>query len=198
MKMVWFTTLSILFLVFVTPALLGLTLKMIPADDQPGYNSALKLDIYEKRTITQKFTSQEKNLTAIGMSIKNPNLNNKKDILLNIYDMDGNLVRTGILNGRNVQDGDFIKFVFDPISDSLGKTYTFNLSSPEAGPEDLIEVFYMTTPTRSILEYSYGGKVLPGGIPIVTFHKPDSKFEVVSSIYSSWLSRLLHLDSQKI
>ena len=46
-------------------------------------------------------------------------------------------------------------------------------------------------PTRleNILEYTYDEKVYPGGLPLVTFHKPESRWEVTKKIYSSWLSK---------
>jgi hypothetical protein len=191
-KMIWLTTLSVLFVVFLVPAILAATLKMIPAGDQPGYSSDQRISIYGKRGLSQKFVSREKNLTAIGTSIRNPNLKNKKEIILSLYDENNKLIRTSVLNGQNVQDGDFVKFVFEPISDSLNKTYLFTIFSSEAGPEETIEVFYINSSTDSVLEYTYDEITYPGGLPIVTFHKPDSKWEVVGDVYLNLLSRLLH------
>ena len=190
-KMIWLTTLSVLFVVLLVPAILAMTLKMIPAGDQPGYNSDQKLSIYGKRGISQRFISKEKNLTAIGTSIKNPNLKNKKEIILSLYDENNKLIRTSVLNGQNIQDGDFVKFVFEPVPNSLNKTYLFTIFSPEAGPEETIEVFYISSPADSVLEYTYDEKTYPGGLPIVTFHKPESKWEVVKKVYASWFFRFI-------
>lgn len=197
-KMIWLTTIFVAFLIFVVPGILALTLDIIPAGDQPGFDSNQRLSIYGKRGVSQKFVSEEKNLTAIGTSIRNPNLNNKKEVIFNLYDEKENLIRTSILNGQNFQDGDFVKFVFPVVPDSLRKTYTFTIFSPEAGPEETIEVFYFNSPTENILEYAYDEKIYPGGLPLVTFHKPTSKWEVVKKIYSSWLSRFLFPHSQKV
>lgn len=197
-KMIWLTTLLILFLVFVVPGILASTLKMIPAGDQPGYDSNQRLSIYGKRGVSQKFVSKEKNLTAVGTSIRNPNLKNKKEIIFNLYNEKEELVRTSLLSGLNIQDGDFVKFVFQSVPDSMNKIYSFTLLSPEAGPEETIEVFYTSFPTDSVLEYTYDEKIYPGGLPIVTFHKPESKWEVVKKVYSSWLSRFLFPGSQKL
>lgn len=194
-KMIWLTTLVVAFLIFVVPGVLALTLDIIPAGDQPGFDSDRRLAIYGKRGVTQKFVSEEKNLTAIGTSIKNPNLKNKKEVLFNLYDEKGNLIRTSIVNGQNFQDGDFVKFVFQVVPDSSGKTYTFTIFSPEAGPEETIEVFYIKddasfkSPAENIIEYTYDKKSYSGGLPLVTFHKPESRWEVIKKIYSSWLSK---------
>lgn len=196
-KMIWLTSLFVIFLAFIVPGILALTLDIIPSSDQPGYNSNQRLSIYGERTVSQKFVSRDKNLVAIGTSIRNPNLKNKKEIILSLYDENKKLVRSSTLNGQNFQDGDFVKFVFPEISDSEGKIYTFTISSPLAGPEETVEVFYFGGATENILEYTYDEKSYPGGLPIVTFHKPDSKFEVVGKIYTNLFSRLLSLDSQK-
>lgn len=189
-KMIWLTSLFVLFLIFIAPGILALTLDIIPSGDQPGYNSNQRLAVYGERTVSQKFISEDINLAAIGTSIRNPNLKNKKEIILSLYDEDKKLVRTSTLNGQNFQDGDFVKFIFSPITDSMNKTYTFNISSPLAGPEETIEVFYFDTPTENVLEYIYDEKSHPGGLPIVTFHKPNSKWEIVKDIYSNLFSRL--------
>ncbi len=193
-KMIWLTSLSIFFVIFVVPALLAATLKIIPNGDQPGYDGSKKLSIYGNRHVVQKFIAQEKNLTAIGTSIKNPNLNNKKDIIFDLYDQVGNAIREVHLSGKNIQDGDFIKITFDPILDSTGKTYTFSLSSPESGSDDDIEVFIIDSPTNSIISYTYDKETRLGGLPMVTFYKSDSKWQVIKRIYLDLFSRILNIN----
>ncbi|HET7098852.1 MAG TPA: hypothetical protein VFI61_01300 [Patescibacteria group bacterium] len=196
-KLIWFTAIFVLFLVFIVPGILALGIKLIPNGDQPGYDSNRRLSIYGVRAVSQKFVSDKNNLSAVGTSLRNPNLKNKKNIIFNLYDLNNNLIRTSILNGQNVQDGDFTKFVFDPIKDSKDKVYIFNISSPETGPEETTEVFYGQDMPAWIVEYIYDEKIHTGGIPIVLYTKPNSKFEVIKEIYSNWLSRLLHLNSQR-
>ncbi len=194
--MIWFTTASVLFVIFIFPAIMALTIKMIPAKDQPGYGPK-RISVYGIKELSQKFVSLEKNLTAIGTTVKNPNLKNKKEVILDLYDVSGNLVRTSILNGFNIGDGDFVKFVFDVIPDSVNKEYRLRLSSPTAGADEIVEVFLMDNPTPEIIEYTFAEETYQGGIPLVTFHKPENKWEVIRRIYSSWLSRLLFPRSQK-
>lgn len=188
-KMVWFTTFSILFLLFVLPGIMATLIRMIPANDQPGYGSLGRVSVYGLRNFTQKFISKEKNMTAIGTTIKNPNLKNNKDIMLKLYDGNGNLVRTSVLNGFNIGDGDFVKFIFEPIPDSSQKEYSFVLSSPLAGEGQIIELF-LTGKTNEILEYIYDDETRTGGAPIVTFHKPDSRLETVKLIYLNLFTKL--------
>src|SRR4030042_2637218 len=190
-KLIWFTTTAILFLIIVIPAVLALGINLIPGESQPGYNSEQRLSLYRVRDVAQQFISQDPNLSAIGTSIRNPNLKNKADIILTLFDAKMQVVRTSVINGRNVEDGNFIKFVFDPIPDSENKTYIFTLASPAAGPEETIEVFAAPNMPSWIQQYTYDQKVYPGGLPIVLYFKPVSKITVIKNIYSSLFSRLL-------
>ncbi|MCX6704787.1 MAG: hypothetical protein NT162_00400 [Candidatus Woesebacteria bacterium] len=190
-KLIWFTTTLILFMLFLAPAILALGIKLIPGEDQPGYNSDQRLTIYRDRVVSQKFVSKDANLSAIGTSIRNPNLKNKKDIILTLFNEKTETVRTSVINGQNVEDGNFIKFIFEVIPDSENKTYIFTLASPEAGPEETIEVFYTQTMPSWIEQYSYDNKDYLGGLPIVLYFKPVSKISVVKSIYSNLFSRFL-------
>lgn len=192
-----FTIFTILALLLVAPVLMTSLIKMIPANDQPGYGNMGRVSVYGIRAFTQTFVSKQKNLTAIGTTIKNPNLNNKKDINFNLYDENNNLIRTIKLNGFNIGDGDFVKIVFDPIPDSSQKKYYFNLSSPDAKQDEIIEVF-LTSPTNEILSYTYDEETHIGGAPIVTFHKPDSRLETIKLVYLNIFSKFLLLNSRKI
>ena len=82
-KMILLTVTSVLVLVFILPVILSLSLKMIPNNVQPGYNPDIRLSIYKARDFTQKFVAKTDNLTAIGLSIRNPNLKNKSDVIFN-------------------------------------------------------------------------------------------------------------------
>lgn len=187
--MIKFTTFTILFLLFVFPVLMIIPIKMIPSNDQPGYDGARTVSVYGERTFSQVFLSTSKNLMGIGTSIKNPNLKNKKEIKLSLFDENDSLIRISILNGFNIGDGDYVKFTFEPIIDSMDKKYHFTISSPTAGEEEVIKLF-ITEPTDKVLEYTYDDEVKKGGIPMVAFHKPSNTREKMIIIYSNLISKL--------
>ena len=185
-----FTIIVILALLFGVPTLMASLIKMVPAKDQPGYGQMGRVSVYGERTFTQYFVSTDKNLTSVATTIKNPNLNNKKDIYFNLYTMDNVLVRSVVMNGFNIGDGDFVKIIFQPIPDSMDKKYYFTLSSPSAGEEEIIEIF-LTGKTDEIIGYIYDEETKEGGAPIVTFHTPGSRLETIKSVYSNLFSKLL-------
>jgi len=176
---------------FFAPAMLALGIKMIPGGDQPGYDINNKRAIYGVFTISQEFTSQEDNLMAVGLSLGNPNLKNKKEIIFDLTDASGNEIRKVILSGANVQDGDLVNFVFEPIPGSKNVKYSFRLSSSSAGPEEILTVPFSTVSTSWIGPTYYGQEVIENGLPIVTYHKPASHWKIVKDIYSSWVKRVL-------
>lgn len=184
-----FTTVSILFLLFVIPIFMTIPIKMVPANDQPGYDGVRTVSVYGTRIFSQEFMSTNKNMIAIGTSIKNPNLKNKKEIIMSLYDENNNLIRTSVLNGFNIGDGDYVKFIFDPIPDSDNKKYHFTIASKTAGEEEVIRLF-LTEPTDKIIEFTYDKETKKGGIPMVVYHKPGSAIEKIKKIYSNIISKL--------
>lgn len=186
--MIWFTVLSILFAVFVLPGVLALGIKYIPYDIQPSLDKVK--NIYGKYTVSQEFVSQEGQLTGIAMTIKNPNLKNKKDFFMDLYNDKGELQREVKFSGMNVEDGTYIKFLFDPIADSKGKNYLITLSNPSAGDEEVLGIYYTQKVPSWIGTMKFDLEEQEGGISIVTFHKPQSKWGVIKTIYSGWLKRV--------
>lgn len=190
-KMIWFTVLSVLFAVFVLPGILALGIKYIPYDIQPSLDKVKNL--YGKYTVSQEFVSQEDQLTGIAMTIKNPNLKNKKDFFMDLYNDKGELTRQVKFSGMNVEDGTYIKFLFDPITESKGKKYMIVLSNPSAGDEEVLGIYYTQKVPSWIGTMKFDLEEQEGGVSIVTFHKPQSKWGVIKNIYSSWTNRVLGL-----
>lgn len=187
-KLIILTTTFVIFLVFIVPFVAALLIKMIPANDQPGYFGTR--GIYGEFTVSQEFTSTKNNLTAIGTSIGNPNLKNKTKIIFNLFDSNNIPVRSVTLSGMNVGDGAFIKIAFDPIPDSKDKKYTFTLSSSEAGEEELINVLVSKEHTDFIGPAIYGEETLENGLPIVIYFKPTSHLQVARDIFTFWIGRI--------
>lgn len=188
-KLIVFTTLLVLFLVFVSPALLSLMIKYIPSASQPGYNVDNRFSVYGNFVAEQGFISQEDRLSGIAMTIGNPNLNNKKDIKLILREGES-VVREAHLSGLNIEDGAFVKFVFDSIVDSKGKAYTFTLESPEAGAEQVINIYFTKQKYDWMSDVKLGDEELPGAMPFVTLHTPVSKMSLVGKIYRDLLARI--------
>lgn len=186
MKLVIFTTIFTLILVFLLPAILTLGVRNIPAADQPPLNGTEK--IYGSQLITQTFVSTDDNLSGIGLTFKNPNLVNKEN--LNFILEGENVTRSLIINGGSIPDGGFIKFLFKPINNSEGKQFSFTLAAQNATDDKALEVFYSpAAPNSGILAIS-DKEASGSSISFVTFHKVNNKLELVGEVYSHWLWKL--------
>lgn len=186
-KLVWFTSLLVLFTVFILPALLSLGLKYLPANIQPSLDGTR--DVYGRYTVSQEFLSLKPGLMGIGMTIKNPNLKNKQDVSLTLYSVNGELLRKVTYNGANIGDGDFVKFIFDPITGSQNQKYVFEISSPTAGVLEVLPVFYTKDKLLWLGNLIYDKEITIGGVSIVAFYKPESKLKVIEEIYSNIFSK---------
>lgn len=183
------TVIFVFFLTFLLPGLLSFGIKFFPSGDQPSLDRTEKL--YGDFIIRQKFTSSEGNLAAIGLSIKNPNLLNKQDINFNLIDQDL-VVRLAKLNGANIGDGAFMKFRFDPIIDSKGKLYEFNLSAPDAKEESALEPFISLNKPRDVGKLQINGQEATGSsLSFVSFYKPEERLGFMVGIYSDWFGRFI-------
>ena len=171
------------------PAILIYFIKETPNDFQPSLHSTEH--IYADLTISQLFLSQEDGLSGIGMSIKNPNDINKKDIIIQIYDQDNQMIRNVSLNGAKISDGQLVKFKFDPIQDSKDKLYKFTLQAPQEGEQTKsLEVFL----TYEIPSWSKGlyinNNLTDSSISFVTYHHIENPLSNIFNIYTKWWYKL--------
>src|SRR5260221_2368643 len=123
MKSIIFTTVVVILLILIIPGVLAVGIINIPDRYQPSLDQVQK--IYSSVVLSQSFLSKRENLSIIGVSIKNPNLENKKDIFLSVYDTSNNLLAKSVVSGKSIPDGEFIKFKFVPINNSKDKLFTF-------------------------------------------------------------------------
>lgn len=185
-KLIIFTVIFIIFLIIVIPVSLSVMIRFIPSGTQPPLRDTEK--IYGSFILTQKFISDMDNLAGIGVSIKNPNYKNKKEVKIKIFDSEDKLIRSVILNGQNIADGEFVKIMFDPISDSK-KVYSWSIESGESTVEDALEIFLTDQKPPWSLEFKVGKSEANYGLSYVTFHKVKP-LVVLNKVFSGWFTNL--------
>lgn len=161
----------------------------IPDFDQYSLDATVAIQGNEK--VSQLITSEHAALSSIGISVKNINLQNKKDLILTLSE-GTTMLRTVAINGVYVPDGKFLRFDFEPIPDSLHKTYMIEFSSPTSTLEDAMEI-YLTKQS-----FTQAGNLVVGGLPypeykaisFVSFHKPTSRIATFNQIISNFQQRL--------
>jgi len=153
---------------FTLPALLSFGIRYLPVEDQPPLGVTKKF--YENVAIEDKVTVPYNNFNGIGFSFKNPNLQNKEEIILKIINENGQLARTITLSGWNIPDGGFVRFMFEPITDSKGRKYDLMLTSPSSRKEEALEVYLSRGSDTAAL---------------VTYYKPLSALILIRDIYTN-------------
>jgi hypothetical protein len=166
------TIIFVLFILLVAPALLTLGIKEVPRQDQGPLVNRQKL--YGNINFTQGFVASENGLSAIAITVRNFNLQNKKDIILNVVS-ENRVVRQAVVNGANIPDGALVKFKFDPISDSSGKKYSLTFSSPNSVSADAFEIYFDEANQLALVDY----------------YRITSRTELIKNIYQSFVSRFV-------
>ncbi len=172
-------------MVISAPAILSLGIRLVPNSFQPSLDGTQK--VYGEVKVSSDISSSSNNLSGIGLSIKNPNLINKKDINLSVFS-NGNLLRSVTLNGRSIGDGNFIKFIFDPIDDSKGKVYNMVFSAPGVADGEALEIFLTSNPDGSGIKV--GKDVHTEGLSDVVFYHPSNPLSLATIIYEELIGRL--------
>lgn len=172
-KLIFATTSLIVFITLVLPVCLTLLVTNVPENNQPGFSHTQK--VYDKNPVEQKIIPKKDLFSGIGVSIKNPNLVNNRDLLFEVYDSTNTKLRTITINGKYISDGKFVKFFFDPIKESANKEFTLKFLSPEPEKENALEV-----------EMSYQGNQ----VAYVIFNRPSNLLNQTFLVYKDWFSRL--------
>lgn len=163
---------SIIAVAILLPALLSIGIRLIPENTQPSLTTTER--IYSDSIVGQAFDAFRDNLSGIGLSIKNPNYQNKKDLTVELLDNNGRVLRSRSINGASIADGDYVKFIFDPVHNSNGKRYNFTVSASQADVSEALEVFYSDKPNLSF----------------VALYRPKNIISLNTEIYENILTNL--------
>lgn len=178
----------VIFSIIFVPAILVFGIRFIPSGIQPSLKTTQ--GIYKDIKLSQSFMSEEDNLSGIGVSIKNPQLINKKNIYIKLLDKNNNLLREVTLNGKNIADGEFVKITFDPIKDSKNRKFIWVTEAPDASKDDSLEIFLTDRKGEWSLEYKVNDEISDMSLSYVTLHKPDSKLQILKIILLGFSSNL--------
>jgi hypothetical protein len=191
-KIISFSKYTVLFitllLIFVFSAILSLGIDLLPYNFQPPLFGTEK--IYRQTDFMQSFTAKEDSLSAIGLSIKNWNMQTKEGLVLRVF-KDSNKIREVVVGGEKIKDGDIHIFAFEPIPDSRGQTYIFSLEAPDVSQERAFEVFYTNQIPSWANELLVNGKTSDKVLSFVTYYRPQSRLALIIQLYSEWLAKFI-------
>lgn len=149
--------------------------------------------LYGDKRVGQTFIVNEDNLNIIVLDLKNSALRNKEPIYFRLEETKtATNLREIQINGRNVGDPSSIRFQFDPVSDSVGRSYYFYLESPTSTEEDAIEVYHSTQNLYSEGEMILDGQSAVGELRFVSYYYPESKKAMIGETINDLTSRFLN------
>lgn len=187
MKKTIATTVLIVIMVFVVPGVMSVAIESLPANSQPPFTTSQR--VFRDEVINQKFVSDAENISAIGLSLKNPNLKEQTDVVLKVYDEKGVLLRESSINGKYISDGGFIKFKFFPIEQSKNSNFSFSLTSSMPLSDHNLEIF-LTEENGSGSGLEINQKVVDHkNISYVVFEKVLDRKGVLIDTYKNWWNK---------
>jgi hypothetical protein len=175
-----------LFFILSLPALLSFGLNFVPYSFQPPFLGSERL--FDDAPLTQEFISPQDNLAAIGVSIRNFNLQSKGDVTLEVI-LDKNVIRRSVVNRERIKDGDMVIFKFDKIEDSSGKNFVFRLSTLGVDKQKAFEVYTTADKQDFAGDLKVGEYVVEKPISFLLYFAPESRLSLIRDIYTSWILR---------
>lgn len=170
-RLIFLCYLCFVFCVFLLLSLVGVRRR----DDVIQSVHDREVPLFEHQSVQQTFHSTQDGLAVVNIFLKNPQLRNTSTILFTLQDGQGNTVRQLPINGRNVPDGETVRFQFAPIPSSANHTYTFVLTAPD-------------TPENSNIGV---GSSPHGDLTFTTQYRPQHPQALFVATWSQLLTRLL-------
>src|SRR4030042_6086393 len=147
--------------------------------------------IYGQRKVGQTFVANKNNLEMIVLNLRNGRLRNQQPIYFYLQEVD-QTQKIGELeiNGYNIGDPSLVKFQFEPIPDSAGKTYYFYLESPESNVDDAVEIVYNEQDIYSSGKMILSEEEKEADLYFIVNYYPGNKQALVKEILTDFLFRL--------
>ncbi|BCX14743.1 MAG: hypothetical protein KatS3mg088_426 [Patescibacteria group bacterium] len=187
LRIILFLLTIFLVIIFLTPFVFSLFLKRIPYQFQPPFLGSEKL--YSNVVFSQHFVSPKENLSAIGLSIRNFNLQSKGDIFLEVF-LDGRKIRESVVKSGSIKDGDLVIFTFEKIPDSFGKNFVFKLRAPDTDKAKAYEVYTTNMPQSFVSDFYINDSLMDKTISFMIYTAPQNRLVLAIEIYKYWFSRL--------
>lgn len=184
MSKIYLSTFIFIFLILVIPMFLSLGIKLVPNSFQPSLDDRQK--VYKDREISQLIVADKDYFSGVGVSVRNLNLMNKKDLKMSLY-KDDNLIRQVNINGLVIKDGELVKFIFEPIKESLSQTFKITFSAESSRVDEALEIFLTKNVTGE--KVIIGKDFYPEGLSDVLYYKASNPLSVTLDIYKEWFKR---------
>jgi len=182
----WLWVIGLMLFIVLTPGLVGLVIRAIPSGFQPSSDGTIK--VYGSHTVSQEVWPGEY-FSGIALSIKNPNLINKDDLIVEV-EQGGEVLRQVTLTGGGIEDGNYVKIRWPAITGSAGKSYTINFLAPAAIDSEALSLVTTDHKTDELGRLIIADEpAVDQGLALVTFSQPKNPLAISGYIYQSLTAR---------
>jgi hypothetical protein len=98
-----------------------------PGVFQTSFEKILPLDV--NHSYTQSIVSDRNNLNSVSILLKNPGLESRDIVYIEIQDTNQETLRSFSISGRGVEDPGWLKFKFPPLNSKKGDIFLLKISS---------------------------------------------------------------------
>lgn len=163
-----------------------LFIKVVP----DGFQTSLDFSeqIYGPFVVEQTFSVDKNYLSGLALTIRNPSAN-KSDLNFKLRDSQGQILRHKSLHGANIPDGDFVKFNFEPITDSKDRQFNLVLESVDSTQEQAFGVYMSKQMSPGFEPIRVKGEVKNGQMAILEYYGYPNKLVQIWAVLSDFSKR---------
>ena len=152
--------------------------------------------ITSTQPISQTIIPNYNGLDTVYVFLKNPGVLNIDPFNFSLTGESGEKLVDIKINGRNIGDGETVKFQFPPLVSSAHQKLTLTLSAPETLVADTAVKVGISS-ADNYPSGQIGGRFGPRDISFQLFYRPQNRPALYRQLISSFFSRLLSTGFQK-
>lgn len=163
-------------------------LRRIP-DSAQRQNNRL-VPIYLNAPIIQTITPNHNGLNLVMVFLRNQSLLNTDKLIFSLSSNNNVQLRKLEISGRNIGDGENIRFQFPPLSTSENQTYLLKLEAPETRiGQNKIEAGFSNQDV-----YLLGSSpVQPGDLTFELYYRPQSPTKIIYEVAGLFIQKITPL-----
>ena len=129
-------------------------------------------EIFGEKNIVQTFKPKLNGLAVVSVQLATYARPNDGEIKLRLEDKEGNKLAEKIVNAKSISDNLYSNFRFEPIQDSMGKTYRLVIQAEKSYPGNAITAWASKTNVYHDGDLSFAGRPTGGDLAMKIYFDP--------------------------
>jgi hypothetical protein len=142
------------------------------------------------RIITQDFSTKHNYLNMLIVNAKNPNLANRDEYQFLLKSKTGEILFQQMVSGFNIGDPGQVRFQFNPIVDSQGKTYTLQIIPLTSESSGGISLAINDGPVNNFSYLTVNGVSSNSVINFSSYFRANDKISTINTVVKELFSKM--------